>query len=87
MSSYDGPATIRQGETEVQVSCGYTYRPPSDARLGEWHGRFTGASGPLEPREAELVLPTGETGQIILTHVNGWTRASGLFQGTGPAPG
>lgn len=87
MTSYDGPATIRQGQTEIQVQCSYTYRPPTDMRRGEWNGRFTGASGPLEPREAELVLPTGETGQIIIRQINYATRLSGLFQGTGPAPG
>ena len=86
MSSYEGPATIRQNETEVLVQCGFTFRPPSDTRRGEWFGRFTEATGPLEPREAELVLPTGETGQIIVNQLNGLTRASGWFQGTGPPP-
>ena len=86
MTTYDGPATIRQGETEIQVQCSYTYRPASGTRMGEWHGRFTDASGPLEPDEADLVLPTGETGRIIVNRINLAPSVSGLFVGTGPPP-
>lgn len=85
MTTYDGPATVRQAGKEIEVECSYSFRPPTGTRLGEWQGRFTDASGPLEPDEADLVLPTGESGRIVLTNVNGMTRASGLFPGIGTA--
>jgi hypothetical protein len=61
MTTYEGLATIRQGDADIQIECSYTFLPASPPSLGEWRGRFTNASAPVELRvETELILPDAE---------------------------
>lgn len=84
MSIYDGPATIRQDRTEALVHCGFTVRSPGQ-RPGTWFGRFTEASVRLVAAEADLTLPDGAIGRILIDRLNP-TGRSGTFMGTGPPP-
>jgi hypothetical protein len=87
MVHYEGPATIRQGGVETGVQCEFTARLPTGMQRGTWHGRFTHAQAGIATGEATLVLPTGETGRVIIDRVNERGGRGGLFVGAGPPPG
>jgi hypothetical protein len=82
ITSYEGPATIRQGDQDFAVACGFAVRAPG-REDGSWSGRFTEADGRITPDEADLILPGGETGRIAISHVAG---TGGIFMGVGVPP-
>jgi hypothetical protein len=82
VTSYEGPATIRQGEQDFAVECGFAVHAPG-RQQGSWSGRFTDADGGIKPDEAGLILPGGETGRIAISHVVG---TGGLFLGLRTPP-
>ncbi len=82
VTSYEGPATIRQGDQDFAVQCGFSVRAPGREQ-GSWSGRFTDADGGIKPDEAELILPGGEIGRIAISHVVG---TGGLFLGLRTPP-
>ena len=82
VTSYEGPATIRQGEQDFAVQCGFSVRAPGREQ-GSWSGSFTDADGRIKPDEADLILPGGETGRIAIDHVAG---TGGIFMGLNTPP-
>ena len=85
VTRYEGRATIRQGKQDVGVECVFTVRPPRDTK-GSWYGRSRTVRPSLPPGEAVLVLPSGESGQIIIDYVNELSGASGTFTGAQGPP-
>jgi hypothetical protein len=85
VTRYEGRATIRQGKQDVGVECVFTMRPARDTK-GSWYGRFTDGQARLATGEAVLVLPSGESGQIIIDYLNELSGASGTFTGAQGPP-
>jgi hypothetical protein len=88
MTTYDGPATVRQGESEVAVECGFAVRAPGLGR-GTWSGEFVAGELGLVSGEAVLVLPNGASARIVIDSItfDGPAAISGRFVGAGPPPG
>lgn len=107
IESYDGPAVLRQDGRDTPIRC--SYRTERDricvdevgARwidgLTHWRGTITEQAGPLALDTATLILPTGESGEVILTMQiadvtslgSGWAqmlRGTAQFVGTGEPP-
>lgn len=86
MAIYEGEATIRQGEQDIAVACVYSVRPPGEHR-GIWHGRFTDAASKLATGEAVLILPSGESGRILIDYLSEPSGVSDTFVGAQATPG
>jgi hypothetical protein len=89
VESYDGPATIEQGEHEVTVTCAFWSSVESRSGIMSWGGTFShpDSAHVLDAGNASLILPMGERGAVILNHVTyAATGSSGTFVGTGPPP-
>jgi hypothetical protein len=84
MSSSEELVMIRQGDVTVVARCSFEVTEPTRKRPGGWSGSFHDASEALDPAEAELVLPTGHTGRIVIRRVKGKKR--GTFVGVGDPP-
>jgi hypothetical protein len=92
MNRYNGPALIRQGGTvDVAVSrCWFDSRNTSLVDMPRWGGGFEDPGRlPLELADALLVLPEGETADILISSMvvdsmTGMTRGSFAGQRSGP---
>ena len=90
MDSYDGPAVFRQSGADVEVGrCAYGTQGGEMEPEG-WRGEFEDATPEhiLEVGEAQLILPSGEQGEIVITEYAYRLTGSGrgTFEGSGPVP-
>jgi len=87
---YEGPATIVVDGHDFGAEVVYWVDPAKDSRLGSWNGVFTILGGHyFEPDEAQLRLPDGRVGRIVVTHVSVRIVAgdsNGRFVGSGSPP-
>jgi len=78
-----------QGGNEIVVSnCAFGSTVDPHSGLESWSGRFSrpDPNHGLEAGEAILILPTGETGRVIITHLTIGSLTHGSFVGNGPTP-
>lgn len=88
MDSYTGPATVTAGTSTISAHA--TLRTDRSQFLTSWAGRLEfdsvgDAWTVFDATQAELALPSGRTGTIIVTHHSGGS-ALVTVQGSGPAP-
>lgn len=89
-ADYEGRARIVAADgSEADVRVTYWVQPATGTTLGEWNGVFTITEGHIDPDDAELRLPDGRAGRIVVTNVNVAIVAdtsNGRFVGSGEPP-